>query len=53
MEFSWHWNQLHGITANTTCTNPFFQVKGSQLGTSGAGSGPRYAHSIPASASTL
>src|SRR5581483_423262 len=52
IEFSWHWNQLQGISENTICLKPFFQVNGSQVGTSGAGSGPRYAHSRPAFAST-
>ena len=52
IEFSWHWNQLHGTVENTICTNPLFQQNGSQFGTSGAGSGPRYAHSKPAFAST-
>jgi hypothetical protein len=41
MEFSWHWNQLHGISESTIWTKPFFQVNGSQVGTSGAGVGPR------------
>ena len=41
IEFSWHWNQLHGTSENTICTKPFFQVNGSQVGTSGAGGGPR------------
>src|SRR5215471_12323412 len=52
MEFSWHWNQLHGIRPKTICTNPFFHVNGSHVGTSGAGGGPRYAHRSPALAST-
>src|SRR6516165_11506109 len=33
MEFSWHWNQLHGTSAKTICTKPLFQVKGSHVGT--------------------
>ena len=41
IEFSWHWNQLHGTSENTICTKPFAQVKGSQVGTSGTGGGPR------------
>ncbi len=41
MEFSWHWNQLQGISEKTICTKPFVQVNGSQSGTSGAGCGPR------------
>src|SRR3989442_6857251 len=52
IEFSWHWNQLQGTSANTICTKPFCQVKGSQVGTSGTGGGPRYAHRSPALAST-
>ena len=52
MEFSWHWSQLHGTSENTIWTKPFFQVKGSQVGTSGAGAGPRYAQTSPALAST-
>src|ERR1700689_5480315 len=40
MEFSWHWNQLHGTSANTICTKPLDQVNGSQVGTRGAGCGP-------------
>ena len=52
IEFSWHWNQLHGTSENTICTKPFFHVNGSHVGTSGAGAGPRYAQSRPALAST-
>ena len=52
IEFSWHWNQLHGISAKTICTKPLAQVKGSHVGTSGAGAGPRYAHTRPALTST-
>src|SRR5881409_3064030 len=37
IEFSWHWNQLQGTSENTICTKPLAQVKGSQVGTSGAG----------------
>src|SRR5580692_8966501 len=51
-EFSWHWNQLQGTSAKTICTKPFFQVNGSQLGTSGAGCGPRYAQMSPPQVST-
>ena len=40
MEFSWHWSQLHGTSENTIWTKPFFQVNGSQVGTSGAGGRP-------------
>ena len=52
MEFSWHWNQLQGISLRTIWTKPLPQVNGSQTGTSGAGCGPMYAHSRPARAST-
>src|SRR3569832_1074284 len=52
MEFSWHCSQLHGTSANTICANPFVHEKGSQSGTNGAGSGPRYAHNNPAFCST-
>src|SRR6266478_9702931 len=48
IEFSWHWNQLQGTSENTICTKPLAQVKGSQVGTSGAGGGPRYAQRRPA-----
>ena len=41
MEFSWHWSQLQGISEKTIWTKPFFHVKGSQVGTRGAGGGPR------------
>src|SRR3954471_11169214 len=53
IEFSWHWNQLQGISEMTIWTKPLRHVNGSQFGTSGAGSGPMYAHSRPAFASTL
>ena len=36
IEFSWHWNQLHGISALTIWRKPFFHEKNSQSGTSGA-----------------
>src|SRR5207253_5959173 len=48
IEFSWHWNQLHGISLITIWTKPLPQVNGYQIGTSGAGSGPMYAHNSPA-----
>src|SRR4030095_15872907 len=47
IEFSWHWNQLQGTSENTICTKPFFHVNGSQVGTSGAGGGPREAPRRP------
>src|SRR2546422_914711 len=37
IEFSSACSQLHGTSAKTICTNPFFQEKGSQSGRSGAG----------------
>ncbi len=51
-EFSWHCSQLQGTSAKTICTKPFFQMKGSQLGTRGAGWGPRYAQIRPPRVST-
>src|ERR1700731_2879886 len=47
IEFSWHWNQLHGILALTIWRKPFGHEKNSQSGTNGCGSGPRYAHIEP------
>jgi len=41
MLFSWAWSQLQGTSEKTTWTKPFSQVKGSQVGQSGAGWGPR------------
>src|SRR5438128_2342646 len=52
IEFSWHWNQLHGISDITIWTKPLPQANGSHIGSSGAGCGPIYAHSSPALAST-
>ena len=39
IEFSWHWNQLHGTSQATISAKPLLQVNGSQTGNSGAGSG--------------
>jgi len=33
-EFSWHWNQLQGMSEITTSRKPFSQVNGSQIGSS-------------------
>src|SRR5215467_9100610 len=37
IEFSWHWNQLQGISEKTICTKPLPHVNGSHVGTSGGG----------------
>ena len=39
-EFSWHWNQLQGMSESTTSRKPFSQVNGSHTGSSGTGCGP-------------